>query len=104
MTKKILLYILITLIAVFGKKYFRTLIIYIDLAYAHINFKLHPLFNYLKLSSHWRETLALTIAPLLVTGAPAIVYKLMKGKLMPHFFEATWLTWFIVVISNILIH
>lgn len=103
MTKQILLYIFLTILAVLCKKYLHTLIIYIDLAYAYINLKIDPLFQFLDLSHIWRNIMSMAFSPLLITGPPAVVYKLMKNKLMPHFFEITWLIWFIILISNILI-
>lgn len=103
MTKQILTYLILSIIIVIFAKYAHLLLVYIDIIYTYINIKLTPLFSTTEAGTLLRGTITLTALPLCITGVPALIYRALKGGMMPYYFEATWIIWLIIVISKIII-
>ncbi|AGH53452.1 hypothetical protein LPE509_01361 [Legionella pneumophila subsp. pneumophila LPE509] len=43
------------------------------------------------------------LLPIIIAGIPALIYRALKGKDMPHFIAIVWIIWTIIVLSDILI-
>lgn len=103
MTKQVLTYLILSIIIVIFAKYAHLLLVYIDIIFAYINIKLTPLFSTSEAGKLLRGTITLTALPLCITAIPALIYRSLKGGMMPYYFEATWIIWLIIVISKIII-
>lgn len=98
-----LIYIILSIIVVLFAKYINNIIFYIVNLYDYLDDHLEILFNQSPAGILSRSTLALVVCPLLITGTPALIYYFIKRSTMPYFLEATWLTWFIIVLGNSLV-
>lgn len=103
MQRHILTYILLSVLIVVFAKYAHLLIVYIDTFFIYVNLKLTPIFSQTGWGLVIRKTLVLTLLPVLITGIPALIYRAVKGKDMPHFIAITWVIWTIIVLSEILV-
>ncbi|MFC3909204.1 hypothetical protein ACFORL_08985 [Legionella dresdenensis] len=104
MLRQSLIYVVLSILVVLFAKYAHLLIVYIDMLYAWFNVKLTPLFNYGGWGTLIRKVILLVLIPVLIAAIPALIYRLIKGKDMPHFIELTWCLWLVIVLSNVLIH
>jgi len=84
-------------------KYAHLLIVYIDMFFTYVNVQLAPVFS----STGWgliiRKILVLVLMPIVITAIPALIYRAIKGREMPHFIAITWVVWTVIVLSDILI-
>ena len=94
-----LVYLALSILAVLFAKYVHVGIIYINMLYTYGDIFLTPFFSH----TNVRHTLLLLCLPLGLAGIPAILYRLIKKKMLPYFFEMTWVFWFVFVLSNLLI-
>lgn len=104
MLQRSLIYLLLSIIVIIFAKYITVLIVYIDLFYTWVNLKLSPLFNQGGIGYMISKVLLLVIIPVLIAAIPALLYRLVKKRTMPGFFELTWCLWLVIVLSNVLIH
>ncbi len=102
--KQYLSYFILSVIMVMFASYAHLLIVYIDILYTYINVKLSHLFNPSFTGTMIRNVLILVLLPVAIAGVPALIYRLIKGKMMPYFIETIWLLWLIIVLSKVLIH
>lgn len=103
MLKQAIIYLCISIAVIFLAKYIHLVIVYIDLAYTYVNVKLAQIFSPGETGSLIRRVFVLVIIPVIIVGLPALIYRLIKRKTMPYFFELIWIIWLIVVLSEILI-
>ncbi|MFZ4076522.1 MAG: hypothetical protein ACOYKA_00920 [Legionellaceae bacterium] len=103
MLKQGLIYLVLSLIVVLFSNYVGLIIIYIKTFYIYLNVVLTPFFQGLQAGAVIRSTLLLLGVPILITGVPALFYRLIKKKDMPYCIEITWLIWLIIVLSHFLI-
>lgn len=103
MLRQGLIYLLLSILIVVFAKYAHLLIIYIDLFFTHVNLKLTPIFSQTGWGLVIRKIIVLMVLPLLIAGIPALIYRGLKGKDMPHFIALVWVLWTVIVISDILI-
>jgi len=103
MLRQSLIYLLLSIIVVVFAKYAHLLIVYIDMLYAFINLKLIPFFSQSSSSVMVRKVILLVLIPVIIAAIPALLYRLIKGREMPHFIELAWCLWLVIVLSNILI-
>ena len=103
MLRQSLIYLLLSVLIVVFAKYAHLLIVYIDLAFIHINLKLAPIFSQTGWGLIIRKVLVLMLLPIIITGIPALIYRAIKGHEMPHFIAIVWVVWTIIVLSVILI-
>ncbi|MFA6301731.1 MAG: hypothetical protein WC627_01180 [Legionella sp.] len=103
MLRQFLIYLILSILIVLFAKYAQHFIILVDTVFNFINLKLSPIFNETNLGPISRKMIVLIIMPLLIVGIPALIYRLIKGREMPHLIAATWIVWTIVVLSDILI-
>jgi hypothetical protein len=101
-TQQSLLYIFLSIFVIVFARYFYLLFIYLDLLYTFVNLKLAHLFNDNEAGRLLRGAIILTLLPIAITAAPALIYRAIKGGLMPYFYEITWTIWFVIVISKII--
>lgn len=102
MLKQSLIYLLLSILIVVFARYAHLLIIYIAMFFQYINFHLTPVFSQTGWGLMIRKVLVLMFIPLIITAIPALGYRLIKGKDMPHFLPIVWVLWIIIVLSNIL--
>ncbi|ASQ46744.1 hypothetical protein [Legionella clemsonensis] len=103
MLRQSLIYLVLSILVVVFAKFAHLLIVYIDMLYAYINVKLTPVFSHSGVGLTIRKTLLLMFIPVIIAAIPALTYRLVKGKEMPHLIELTWCLWLVIVLSNILI-
>ena len=103
MLRQSLFYLLLSILIVVFAKYAHLLIVYIDLFFTHINLKLTPVFSQTGWGLVIRKMIVLMVLPIIIAGIPALIYRGLKGKEMPHFIAIVWVLWTIIVISDILI-
>jgi len=103
MLRQSLIYLLLSILIVIFAKYAHLLIIYIDLFFTHINLKLTPVFSQTGWGLLIRKIIVLMMLPPLIVAVPALIYRGIKGKEMPHFIALVWIIWTIIVVSDVLI-
>ncbi|WP_238400491.1 hypothetical protein [Legionella bononiensis] len=104
MLRQSLIYLLLSVLIVIFSRYAHLLIVYIDLFFTYINLKLTPIFSQTGWGLIIRKVLVLMLMPIIITGIPALLYRVIKGREMPHFIAIVWVIWTIIVLSVILIH
>lgn len=103
MIKQALFYLLISIVIVIFATQIQTVLLYINIIYDNVNIKLAPIFSATYSGIIFRKTFTLLLLPLMITGIPAITYRMLQGKTMPYLLEATWMVWLILVLASILI-
>jgi len=103
MLKQSLFYLLLSVLLVFFAKYIHIFVVYIDWLYTYFNIQLAPIFSNSELGLMFRSIIALTLLPIAITAVPALLYRAFKNKMLPYYFEITWLVWLVIALSNILI-
>lgn len=103
MLRHSLIYLLASLLIVLFAKYAHLIIVYIDTFFTYVNLKLTPVFSQTGWGLMIRKTIVLMLLPMIVVGVPALIYRALKGKDMPHFLPIVWIVWTIIVLSDILI-
>lgn len=104
MLRQSLIYLALSILVIVFARYAHLLIVYIDMVYAYVNFKLTPIFSHTGLGLLIRKVILLTLIPVAIALVPALVYRPIRGRQMPYLIELTWCLWLIIVLSNILIH
>ena len=77
--------------------------LYIDTFFTYLSLTLAPIFSKSHLGLLIRQIMVLSLLPIAVVGLPALAYRSIKGSQMPYLYEAVWISWLVVVLSNILI-
>lgn len=103
MLRQTLIYLLLSILVVVFAKYAHLLIVYIDTFFMFVNVKLSPIFSQTGWGLMIRKILVLMLLPMVITAIPALIYRAIKGREMPHFISITWIIWTIIVLSDILI-
>lgn len=103
MLKQSLIYLVLTILLVLFGKYAHLLVISIAQFCAYITVKLTPFFNQIDIGPTLRQVIILVLIPVVITGVPALGYRLIKGKEMPYLIESTWCFWLVVVLSYVLV-
>ncbi|CAM2948389.1 hypothetical protein [Legionella worsleiensis] len=103
MLRQSLIYLLLSVLVVIFARYAHLLIVYIDLLFTYINLKLTPIFSQTGWGLIIRKVLVLMFMPIVITAIPALLYRAIKGREMPHFIAVVWVIWTIIVLSVILI-
>ncbi|KTD51235.1 hypothetical protein [Legionella quateirensis] len=103
MLRQSLIYLLLSVLIVVFSRYAHLLIVYIDLFFTYVNLKLTPIFSQTGWGLIIRKVLVLMLMPIIITGIPALLYRVIKGREMPHFIAIVWVIWTIIVLSVILI-
>lgn len=101
--KQGLIYLMLSIMIVFFAEYAHLLIVYLDMLYTIVNLKLAPIFSSSELGILIRRVCSLVLIPVVIAAIPALLYRLIKGRNMPYFIHITWLLWFIIVLSKVLI-
>ena len=102
MLRQSLIYLLLSILIVVFAKYANTLLVFINIFFTEINLKLTPIFSQTGWGVVIRKILVLMVLPMIITAVPALIYRGVKGREMPHFIAITWIIWTVIVISNIL--
>lgn len=103
MLRQSFIYLILSMLVVIFARYIHFLIVYLDIAYTYANLQLAPFFSQHEAGILLRNIIILTLLPILLTSIPALIYKGIKGGTMPYYVEATWIIWFLIVISKIII-
>ncbi len=103
MLKQSLIYLVLSILVVIFARYMHVLVVYLDICYTYANLKLAPLFSNSQSGIILRGVIILTLLPIIITAIPALIYRAFKGGLMPYYFEVTWMIWFLIVVSKIII-
>lgn len=103
MLRQSLIYLLLSILVVVFSKYAHLLIVYIDMFFTYVSVKLTPIFSPTGWGLIIRKVLVLMLIPIIITAIPALIYRAIKGREMPHFIAITWVIWTIIVLSDILI-
>lgn len=104
MSRQIVIYLLLSILVVVFAQHLHLVIVWISAFYAWVNSLLTPVFSKGGLGDSVCKIILLTAIPVLIAAIPALLYRLIKGKDMPHLFVVTWCLWLIIALSNILIH
>lgn len=102
MLRQSLIYLILSILVVILADYANLIIVYIDMFFTFVSLKLTPIFSQTGWGLIIRKVLVLMLMPIVITAIPALIYKVIKGKEMPHFIAITWVIWTIIVISDIL--
>lgn len=103
MLRQSIIYLLLSILVVVFAKYAHLLIVYIDMFFTYVNLKLTPIFSPTGWGLIIRKVLVLMLLPIIITGIPALIYRAIKGREMPHIIPIAWVIWTIIVLSDILI-
>ncbi|MGL5743080.1 MAG: hypothetical protein ACRCXC_11365 [Legionella sp.] len=103
MLRHSLIYLLLSILIVVFAKYAHLVVVYIDVFFTYINLKLTPIFSQTGWGLVVRKILVLVLLPVVITAVPALIYRLIKGRDMPHFIAITWVIWTVIVLSDILV-
>ena len=103
MLRHSLIYLGLSILVVVFAKYAHLLVVYIDMFFTYVNIKLTPIFSQTGWGLVIRKVLVLILIPIIITAIPALIYRLVKGREMPHFIAIAWIIWTIVVLSDIVI-
>lgn len=103
MLKQSILYLILSILMVLFARYAHLVIVYIDVFYTWITIQLTPLLHGNAYETLLRNVLPLVLLPVIIAGIPALIYRAIKGRHMPYFFEAIWVLWLIIVLSKLLI-
>lgn len=103
MLRHFLIYLLLSILIVLFAKYAHLLVVYIDVFFTYVNVKLTPIFSQTGWGLIIRKILVLMLLPIVIAGIPALIYRAIKGRDMPHFIAITWVIWTVIVLSDILI-
>lgn len=101
--RQTLIYLILSILVILFASYAQLLVVYIDLTYTYINLKLSPIFSSSDLGITIRNIFTLILIPVVIAAAPALLYRLIKGRHMPYFIEVTWLLWLVIVLSKVII-
>lgn len=102
MLKQFVVYLIMSALVVLFAHYIQVIILNIDLFFALMNAQLSPVFSQTGFGPLTRRILVLIILPLIIVGIPALIYKAIRKKEMPHLIASTWIVWTIIVLSDIL--
>lgn len=102
MLKQSLLYLILSVLIIFFAPAVRFIIAQIHVFYAWFNFILMPIFSQSDLGVMTRKVIVLVSLPMILAGIPTLIYRLIKGKFPPFFFEITWLSWLVVALSIVM--
>ncbi len=103
MLRQSLIYLLLSILVVVFAKYAHLLVVYIDVFFTYVNIKLTPIFSQTGWGLVIRKILVLVLLPIALTAVPALIYRAIKGRDMPHFIAITWTLWTVIVLSDILV-
>lgn len=103
MIKQAIIYLLISIIIVIFATQIQTILLYINIIYNNVNIKLAPIFSSTYSGMVFRKTFSLLLLPLIITGLPAVTYRVIQGRAMPYLIEVTWIVWLTLVLASILI-
>ncbi|HAT4684341.1 TPA: hypothetical protein I9526_000322 [Legionella pneumophila] len=103
MLRHSLIYLLLSILIVVFAKYAHLIVVYIDMFFTYVNLKLTPIFSQTGWGLIIRKILVLMLLPIIIAGIPALIYRALKRKDMPHFIAIVWIIWTIIVLSDILI-
>jgi hypothetical protein len=71
--------------------------------YTYANLIISPIFSKTDLGIVIKRVCSLVLIPIVIASIPALLYRIIKGHNMPYFIHTTWVLWFIIVISKVLI-
>lgn len=97
------IYLILSITVVLFSQYMHSVGLFIVTFYHYIDTNIDIFFNHSASGLALRQVVALVLCPLLITGIPALIYRLIKGSPMPYFIEATWLFWIVIVLSKVLV-
>ena len=103
MLKQSLIYLFLSILVAIFSHYVHLLVVYLDIFYTFVNLKLSPLFSNTEHGILLRNVIILTCIPILITAIPALIYRAIKGGLMPYYYDITWMVWLVIVISKIIL-
>ncbi|CAM4438749.1 hypothetical protein ACD661_01620 [Legionella lytica] len=103
MLRQSLIYLGLSILVVIFAKYAHLVVVYVDMFFTYVNVKLTPIFSQTGWGLVIRKILVLVLLPVTLTAIPALLYKAIKGKEMPHFIAITWTIWTVIVLSDILV-
>jgi hypothetical protein len=103
MLRHSLTYLVASLLIVLFAKYAHIIVVYIDTFFTYVSVKLTPIFSQTGWGLIVRKVIVLMLLPIIIVGIPALLYRAIKGKEMPHFLPIVWIIWTTIVLSDILI-
>ncbi|WP_173237559.1 hypothetical protein [Legionella antarctica] len=103
MLRHSLIYLLLSILVVIFARYAHRLVVYIDMFFTYVNYLLIPIFSHTGWGVTIRKILVLILIPIVIAGIPALLYRVIKGRDMPHFIAIVWVIWAVIVLSDILI-
>ena len=103
MYKQALIYLILSIVIVWFSHTLYLGMIYLNTFFATLSAKLRPLFSWTPDAYGLTKLLEFVLVPIIVTAIPALIYRLVTGKNMPHFIAITWCIWWILILSYILI-
>ncbi len=103
MLRPIGIYLVLSCIVVLLAHYLHLFVLKIDYFYTLLAHQLQPFFSATANGRLFCRIFLLVVIPVIIAAVPALIYRLIKGKDMPYFFELTWCIWLIIMLSTTLI-
>ena len=103
MLRHILIFLILSLLVVIFAPYVHLVIHYITATLQLINTQISPFFSLTTGGVVLRKTVILILIPIVIAAIPALIYRLIKKKNMPHFIALVWIIWTILVLSDLLV-
>lgn len=103
-SRQAIIYCLLSVLIMLFDKFPKLIVLSINTLYIYLNILLMALFKRIGLSGSLASIVLLIAIPMVISAIPAIIYRLIKGQTMPHFFTLTWGIWLVIVLNYILTH
>lgn len=101
---QVIIYCLFSAWIMLYDKFPKLLVLSINELYIYFKVHLTQAFARIGLSGALAKIILLIAIPMIIAAVPALVYRFVKGGMMPYFFTITWGIWLVIVLSHILTH
>lgn len=102
--KPLALYLILSVIAIlFANRIYNFLVYYHNLL-ADLDTALYPVFSSSYSGTMLRRTLVLLLLPVIISGVPALLYRLVRKKNLPYFHVITWILWLTLLFAMIFVY
>lgn len=95
-------YLIVSICAIYFASYTRELTHWISAVDLYIDESLALVFSMSPLGVNLRQIISLALTPVLLVLIPALLYHLIKHKMMPYLIPIIWLLWIITALSRLL--
>ncbi len=101
--KPALFYLAISVLLIVFRQYAVYFLIWLDIAYLKFSLFIDLFTDAFGIPNSFNRWMSLTFLPVILVMVPALFYKLIKKKNMPHTFLMIWILWLVFALSKILL-